>query len=57
MSSENRPAIGGGKMLVTLDEFKKMVDNGDNIIGAEYIECMNCIDVEFECFNIPSRSR
>ena len=57
MSSENRPAIGGGRVMVTLDELKKMVDNGDNIIKAEYIEGVCCVNVEFESFSIPSRCR
>ena len=57
MSGEGCPAFGGGKMMVTLDELKRMVDNGDNIISAEYIEGINCVNVEFESFSIPSRSR
>ena len=50
-------AFSSGKILVGLDELKEMVENGDNIISAEYIEGVNMVDIEFESFRIPSKSR
>ena len=57
MSGKGKLAIGSGRRTVSLDEFKGMVYRGDNIISAEYIEGINCVNVEFESFSIPSRSR
>ena len=46
-----------GQKFVGLDELKQMVDNGDNIISAEYFEYMNMVLIEFESFSMPSKSR
>lgn len=50
-------AFSSGRILVGLDELKEMVENGDNIISAEYFEALNMVDIEFESFKIPSKSR
>ena len=50
-------AFSSGKILVGLDELKEMVKNGDNIISAEYFENLNMVDIEFESFKVPSKSR
>ena len=50
-------AFSSGRILVGLDELKEMVENGDNIISAEYIDGINMVDIEFESFKLPSKSR
>jgi len=50
-------AFSSGKILVGLDELKEMVENGDNIISAEYFDAINMVDIEFESFRMPSKSR
>ena len=50
-------AFSSGRILVGLDELKEMVENGDNIISAEYFEALNMVDIEFESFKLPSKSR
>jgi len=54
---EGLQATSSGKILVGLDELKRMVENGDNIISAEYLENMNMVDIEFESFRVPNKSR
>jgi len=46
-----------GIILVSLEELKQMVDNGDNIISAEYFENANLVSVEFESFNLNNSRR
>ena len=50
-------AFSSGRILVGLDELKEMVENGDNIISAEYFENLNMVDIEFESFREPNKSR
>lgn len=49
-------ATGGGSMFVSVEQLQDMINNGDNIIKAEYFEKMNMIMIEFETFT-PSKSR
>lgn len=39
---------GGSVIFVTFDELKDMVNNGYNIIKANYFEQMKMIEVEFD---------
>lgn len=56
-------ATGYGQRFVTLERLYKMVENGDNIISAEYFENMNMVLIEFEqfeefeSFKLPNKSR
>jgi len=54
---EENNVVSSGKMFVSIDTLKKMIDNGDNIIKAEYIEGLNCVDIEFERFRTSYKSR
>lgn len=54
---EGPQVTSSGKMLVGLDELQQMVENGDNIISAEYFENINMVDIEFESFRVPNKSR
>lgn len=54
---EGPQVTSSGRILVGLDELKQMVENGDNIISAEYLENMNMVDIEFESFRVPNKSR
>ena len=56
-SGEGLMATGGGQKFVTIDELNQMLDNGDNIISAQYFENMKMILVEFESFNLPNTSK
>lgn len=47
---------GGGIILVTFDKLKDMVNNGYNIIRANYFEQMKMIEVEFDV-PVNNRSR
>ena len=38
---EGPQVTSSGKILVGVDELQQMVENGDNIISAEYLENMN----------------
>lgn len=49
--------FSSARILVGLDKLKEMVENGDNIIKAEYLENMNMVDIEFESFRVPNKSR
>ena len=48
------PVLGGAKMFVTFDKLKEMVNEGYNIIRANYFKKPNVIEVEFD---IPSKSK
>ena len=54
---KGKQAFSSGRILVGLDELKEMVESGDNIISAEYLEALNMVDIEFESFKLPSKSR
>lgn len=54
---EGPQVTSSGRILVGVDELKQMVENGDNIISAEYLENMNMVDIEFESFRVPNKSR
>lgn len=54
---EGPQVTSSGKILVGVDELQQMVENGDNIISAEYLENMNMVDIEFESFRVPNKSR
>ena len=54
---EGIQVTGAGQKFVSIHELQDMVKNGDNIIKAEYIDKMNMVMIEFESFNIPSKSR
>lgn len=46
----------GGSMIVPFDSFKDMVNNGYNIIKANYFEQMGLVEVEFDVL-MNSRTR
>ena len=50
-------ATGGGNMFVTIDKLKEMLENGDNVIKAEYFENMNLVLVEYESFGLNNNSK
>ena len=54
---EGPQVTSSGKILVGVDELQQMVENGDNIISAEYLENINMVDIEFESFRVPNKSR
>lgn len=42
----------GGETFVTLEQLKEMVERGDNIITAKYLEGMKMLHVRFETFSL-----
>lgn len=48
------PVLGGAKMFVSLDELKQMVNDGYNIVSANYFEQIQMVEVEFD---IPVRAK
>lgn len=54
---EGLKATSAGQNFVSIEELQQMVNNGDNIIKAEYFENMNMVMIEFESFKVPSKSR
>lgn len=57
MSDERLMATGGGQMFVTVDKLDEMIENGDNIIKAEYFENTNMILIEFESFGLNNNMK
>lgn len=54
---EGLQITGAGQKFVSIEELEAMVQNGDNIIKAEYFANMNMVMIEFERFGIHSKSR
>jgi len=48
-SNQFNNLVSGGRMIVTFDKLKKMVDMGYNIITAQYLN-KDMIDIEFEYY-------
>lgn len=40
--------VAGGKTIVSFEQLKEMVNDGYNIISANYIRPMGMVDIEFE---------